>query len=169
MKKEDYQWLAAIIAAHQGHRLTGRTRLQKTTYLLQRLGLPTGYPFHLYYYGPYSEAIQTDIRRLEQFDLLDEHPQVSKDGSTYYSFEAKGLALGWGRNPALEQLLPQLQEIQRHDPVVLELAATYDALRESGMSKAQAKARLRLMKDEKCTPRNEDEAVGLLTTLGLEK
>ena len=41
MKTGNFWWLAGVIAAHDGRRVVGRTRLQKTVKLLQRLGLPT--------------------------------------------------------------------------------------------------------------------------------
>jgi len=55
---ERFQWLAAIIAAHPGNKVIGRTRLQKTVKLLQRLGVTTDFTYKLHHYGPYNEDLQ---------------------------------------------------------------------------------------------------------------
>src|SRR5205823_2367627 len=89
---EQFRWLAAVIAAHPGRQVTGRTRLQKTMKLLQRLGLPTSYSFTLHFYGPYSEGIQSDISLLEHLDLVKEEEHKTQDGLAYYLFCATALA-----------------------------------------------------------------------------
>ena len=48
--------VAAIVAA-AGGRLTSRVRLQKVVYLLDRLGLHSGFDFDYYNYGPYSRDL----------------------------------------------------------------------------------------------------------------
>src|SRR5207253_2439929 len=72
MEVEQERLLAAVIAAHENHQVVGRTRLQKTIKLLQRLGLPTDYGYMNFFYGPYSEAVQTDIRLLAHQGLVSE-------------------------------------------------------------------------------------------------
>lgn len=62
---ERFQWLAAVIAAHPEHKVIGRTRLQKTVKLLQRLGVPTRFGYKLHHYGPYSEDLQSEIGLLQ--------------------------------------------------------------------------------------------------------
>ena len=44
----------------------GKTRLQKLGYFLQEaLDISTKFPFRMHHYGPYSEALETDIARLK--------------------------------------------------------------------------------------------------------
>ena len=62
---EKFRWLAAVVAAHPEHKVVGRTRLQKTVKLLQRLGAPLDYDYTIHFYGPYSEGVQADIGLLE--------------------------------------------------------------------------------------------------------
>jgi hypothetical protein len=83
MSVENYRWLAALIAAHPGRKVVGRTRLQKEVKLLQRCGFPTDYSYTIHFYGPYSEALQADIGLLGAFGLADETPDVSKEGNPY--------------------------------------------------------------------------------------
>lgn len=50
MEHEDI--VAAVVVAAGGE-LTGRVRLQKTVYLLEQLGLSSGFPFEYNYYRLY--------------------------------------------------------------------------------------------------------------------
>lgn len=68
--REKFLWLAAVIAAHPEHKVVGRTRLQKTVKLLQRLGAPMDYDYMIHFYGPYSEGVQADIGLLEAFGFV---------------------------------------------------------------------------------------------------
>jgi uncharacterized protein YwgA len=163
MKLEKFRYLAGIVAAHPGRRVVGRTRLQKTVKLLQRLGLPTDYDYMTYFFGPYSSGVQSDIGLLERLGAITEEERVSKDGSPYYVITAKA-----------EMELPDLKHFKKHinlmekaDPVVLELAATYDSFREMGSDHEDAVERLRRKKGAKCKGGRQKQALDLLKKLGL--
>ena len=163
MDVEQERLLAAVIAEHESHQVVGRTRLQKTVKLLQRLGLPTDYGYMNFFYGPYSEAVQTDIRLLEHLGLVQEESHTNQNGQSYYIFRAEPTA-------ALPQVAcwrDAIARMSRADPVVLELAATYDSFREMGSDHAQALARLRHKKGPKCDGGNLEAAFELLQELGL--
>jgi len=52
-------------------RVEGRTRLQKFVYLLkEKYGVDFSYRFMPYYYGPYSDDMQSDIDMLSLLDLI---------------------------------------------------------------------------------------------------
>src|SRR5580658_7191699 len=90
MKTEKFRYLAGVIAAHEGRRVVGRTRLQKTIKLLQRVGLPTDYDYQLFFYGPYSEGLKSDLGLLEVLDLVQEEERPSSaHGTTYFTINAK--------------------------------------------------------------------------------
>src|SRR5580704_1150437 len=99
---ENSRWLAAIIAAHPNHEVIGRTRLQKTVWLLQRLGLPTDYVYSLHFYGPYSEEVKSDIGFAEQLGLISEEQKVGMNGTEYFILRA----------PASESL-PNVEQFRR--------------------------------------------------------
>src|SRR5262245_17247339 len=103
MRFEKYQWLAAVVAAHPNMRIVGRTRLQKTIRLLQRLGLPTDYEYVTHFYGPYSEGVQADVNLLEKMQILSEQPAQAMDGSIYYTISVNSISG-----------LPQLREFKQH-------------------------------------------------------
>lgn len=160
---EKFEALAAVIAAHPDRCVVGRTRLQKTIRLLQRVGLETDYKYSVHFYGPYSEAVQSDIGLLEVIGLVDERSEISAEGTPYYVFEAND-----GVDPELvSDYKDQIEVISNTDAVVLELAATYDTFREQGASHDEALQRLRRMKADKCSGQNEHAALDLLGKLEL--
>ena len=163
---EKFRWLAAVIAAHPNRRVVGRTRLQKTIKLLQRLGLPTDYGYTIFFYGPYSEGLHADIGLLKHFGLIEEEERKGQDGSTYYIISATE-----------ESALPRdigpfqrwIDKLQASDATVLELAATYDSFRGMGTDHDEAIVRLRRKKGTKCDGGNEEAALRLLRDLDLPK
>ena len=165
---EKFRWLAAVIAAHPDHRVVGRTRLQKTVKLLQRLGAPMDYDYMIHFYGPYSEGVQADIGLLERFELVREKECVSRrDQSTYFVLEATGPAQQFALRPEVAKFHKPIQIMSQTDPVVLELAATYDAFREMGEDHATASQRLKRKKGTKCDHGRDQKALELLRQLKL--
>jgi uncharacterized protein YwgA len=160
----NFWWLAAVIAEHDGRRVVGRTRLQKTVKLLQRLGLPTDYRYSLFFYGPYSEGFFGDSRLLQQMGLITEQEFPAGDGGTpYFEMVARPEA-------ALTEMAPwraAIAAMQQADLVVLELAATYDSFRETGSGHDEAVARLKHKKASRWTEERHARALELLRQLGL--
>ncbi len=169
MITEKYQWLASIIAAHPDHKLIGRTRLQKTAWLLQRLGAPIEYEYRMYFYGPYSEGVQSDIGLLEKLGLVGEDASQLADGSPYYTFSAGEQAVSWAASKEVQEYQDAIRLMSDADLVVLELAATYDAFRKMGHSHKEAMERLRRKKGSKCDEGRDKLAINLLDQLGLRK
>lgn len=164
MGMENYRLLAGLIAAHPDHEVVGRTRLQKEVKLLQRLGFPADYTYTIHFYGPYSEGLQADTCLLEAFGMVEETSRVSKDGNPYYILRAKSSAA----LPEVGAFQDQIRLLNDASTVVLELAATYDAFREAGSDHQEAIARLRRKKGAKCDDGNQEKALELLKSLGLE-
>ena len=128
---EKFRWLAAVIAAHPDHRVVGRTRLQKTVRLLQRLGAPLDYAYMIHFYGPYSEGVQADIGLLENLGMVTEEVKISREGAPYSILSAGPEAIKLANAPELKPFLPAIKTMSDTDAVVLELAATYDAFRKT--------------------------------------
>jgi uncharacterized protein YwgA len=164
---EKFQWVAAVIAVHPDHTVVGRTRLQKTIKLLQRKGAPLDYDYMLHFYGPYSEGLQADIGLLEFLGLVEENQAQTPNGKPYFVLRAKGPALALGRDTALAPFLDAISTMSKADPVVLELAATYDAFREMGESHETALKRLRQKKGGKCDGGRQNRCLALLKELDL--
>ena len=163
MNQERFRWLAGVIAAHPNRDVFGRTRLQKTIKLLQRLGLPTDYTYTIHFYGPYSEGVQADIGLLERLELAEETERLGQDGIPYYVIHGKPEAV-------MEEIVHfqhYIDTMSDVTAVVLELAATYDAFRQMDSDHNEALQRLRRKKGDKCSGGNEEAALQLLRTLGL--
>ena len=65
----------------------GRTTLMKFAYILQTVrGIPLGYRFQLYNYGPYDESVLTDIRQAVSSDLLSSKLVTFPGGGYGYEF-----------------------------------------------------------------------------------
>lgn len=165
---EKFRWLAAVIAAHPDHRVIGRTRLQKTVRLLQRLGAPLEYDYMIHFYGPYSEGVQADIGLLERIGLVQETERTAQDGSTYFVLEATEPARKLAIYSEVQKFRKPIQILSNCDAVVLELAATYDAFRELGENHKTALTRLKRKKGSKCEKGRTEKALQLLGELGLK-
>jgi uncharacterized protein YwgA len=164
MNQERFRWLAGVIAAHPDGEVFGRTRLQKTIKLLQRLGFPTDYSYTIHFYGPYSEGLQAEIGLLEALGLVQEEPREKRDGTPYYVLRAAPEAV----MTEIAPFQPAIDTMIGAAPVVLELAATYDAFREAGADHEEAIRRLRRKKGSKCEDGNQENALELLAALGLK-
>jgi uncharacterized protein YwgA len=160
---EKFRWLAGVIAAHDGRRVVGRTRLQKTVKLLQRKGFPTDFRYTIFFYGPYSEGLHADIGLLDRLGLVKEEENTAQDGTTYYILSATAEA----DLAELEPFRSDIAKMEAAKSVVLELAATYDAFREMGSNDTDAIERLRRKKGIKCDNGNEESALALLRDLKL--
>ena len=59
----------------------GKTRLQKLGYFLQEsFQVPTKYAFRMHHYGPYSEALDTDMARLQLTGYVAIRPDLQGYG-----------------------------------------------------------------------------------------
>ncbi len=166
MTTERFRLLAAVVAAHPDGRVAGRTRLQKTVKLLQRLGLSTDYGYMLHFYGPYSEGLQAEVGLLEVMGLVEESRQSGQDGRQYYIVTAKPGAELVEVNREYKDAIQTMADAEWE---VLEIAATYDAFREIGMPHEQALEAVRRKKAKICTDQRVQEALELLWELGFSK
>lgn len=117
--------VATVLAAAEG-RLVGRVRLQKTVYLLEQLGLESGFSFEYHHYGPYSRELDGATADAKAFQLIDEEIAYRHDdGAAYSVFKLKGapktLALGTLAEGRARDLVRQFADT---NVTVLELAAT---------------------------------------------
>jgi len=165
MHIENHRWLAGLIAAHTHRTIVGRTRLQKTVRLLQRIGFPTQYRFTIFFYGPYSEELHTELRLLESLELVSETEHRTADGATCYTITATPQA----ELPEISRFQPLVDRLGQTDLTILELAATYDAFRELGCNHDESLLRLRRKKGTKCDGGRDARALDLLGELGLVK
>jgi hypothetical protein len=163
MNMGDYWWLAAVIAAHTNRQVVGRARLIMTVKLLQGLGLPTRYLYTLFFGGPYAEGIHSDLDLLKVARLVEETRPYGQEGApSLLQASPKADA------PELEPYRPAIRLMEQTEEVVLELAATYLALRlDRRWDHARALETMRPKKADKWTPEREAKALELLRVLKL--
>ena len=159
--------IAAIVEA-AGGTLVGRVRLQKTFYLLDRLGLGSGFAYEYHHYGPFSFDVENAVADAKAFGLIEEefgHRQ--SDGASYSIFSLKEPprsadygTLGKAQTAMLVELFA------RTNLTVLELAATVDWLwREEKYKDWRSEVSKR--KTLKVQAGRLERAVDLLTAIGL--
>lgn len=167
MRTESFWWLAAVIAEHKDRQIVGNTRLQKEIWLLQRLGLPTDYSYRVHFYGPYSEDLHAETGFLQSIGVVEiEERQSPKHGTPYYITTARDVGtLPVDQLP--EEVRSAIPVLEKTDPTVLELAATYDAFRDQGDDHDEAVRRVRRKKGAKCDDGRLESALALLDKLGL--
>ena len=122
--------VVAVIAAAPKGRLASRIRLQKSVYLLDRLGFESGFEFDYHHYGPYSRELDNATADAKALKLIDERIEHRvRDGAGYSVFEAK---ISPKPEPYAIADRPRVHErialFARTNVTVLELAATVDWL-----------------------------------------
>jgi hypothetical protein len=66
----------------------GRTAIMKLTFFLQELrGVPLGYSYRIYTYGPYDSQVLTDLRIAEAMGIVRTE-QFEWEGGSGYTFKA---------------------------------------------------------------------------------
>lgn len=159
--------VAAVIAA-AGGQLIGRVRLQKTVYLLDRLGLNSGFDYDYHHYGPYSRDVDNATVDAKAFNLIDEDFEHRRsDGAMYsiFKLKAEAKAEAFGRlSPDRAAELVRL--LANTNVTVLELAATIDWLchREG---EVDWRREIKKRKGLKVQGGRLDKAIQLLHELGL--
>jgi uncharacterized protein YwgA len=120
----------AQIVRDAGGEIVGRTRLQKTAYLLSVAGFEDAFRFGYKYYGPYSESLSDSAELAAAFDRISESQQQAGWGGTYSVYRSEhGPLSSDGRRVALAQ------EAARSDAILLELAATAAYLAREGRTR----------------------------------
>ena len=85
MEREEI--VVALLKA-AGGQLVGRVRLQKVVYLLDQLGLESGFRYDYHHYGPFSRDLDNAVADAEAFGLVDEKfGRRQVDGARYSIFK----------------------------------------------------------------------------------
>jgi uncharacterized protein len=126
-RRRNTEKVAGIIR-DAGGKIVGRTRLQKTSYLLELSGLGDGFPFQYRQYGPYSEELAAAVRDANALGLISEEEHPAGWGGFYSVFTTHAV-------PA-QDVHPSRMKLAREaasaSAIVLELAATAAFLADQG-------------------------------------
>jgi uncharacterized protein len=161
--------VAAVVEA-AGGQLIGRVRLEKMVYLLDRLGLNSGFEFDYHHYGPFSRDLENATADAKAFSKIEEElDRRHSDGATYSKFK---LNPGVEPNPeaygklSADRVRELAKLFAKTNVTVLELAATVDWLYRFEHCR-DWKAEIRKRKGLKVQGRRLDKALELLEKLGL--
>jgi hypothetical protein len=81
---ESRRALISLLASKSKHGHVGRTALMKYMYLLQTLrGVPLGYRFTLYSYGPFDSNVLVDLSVAEAFEAVESELELYSGGYGY--------------------------------------------------------------------------------------
>lgn len=124
--------------------IVGKTRLQKTSVLLELTGVGFGFSFDYHLFGPFSEDLTVTADRAVALGYVSEKQVRAKWGGLYsiYRVEAREAS----DNPARDQIIDIAKDA---DSIVLELAATAAFLASEG--EADPWGELAARKPEKVT------------------
>ena len=160
--------VAAVVSAAGGS-LTGRVRLQKTLYLLDRLGFQSEFQYEYHHYGPYSRDLDLAVADAKAFDKVEEIFDFrSSDGARFSIFRAVAgdVPVDAFGGLGAERTAELVQRFAGTNVTILELAATVDWLwRAEGIR--DWKAEITKRKGAKVQNGRLEKAVALLTELGL--
>jgi hypothetical protein len=110
----------AELVRDAGGRIVGRTKLQKTAYLLSVVGLEKDLSFTYKHFGPYCEDLATAAHDADLLGLVNETEQLAAWGGTYSTYTVSERP-DPKAHPARLRLAA---EAASADAVELELAAT---------------------------------------------
>ena len=116
---QDRMKFVAEIVRDAGGPIIGRTRLQKSVFLLSLAGFDDKFRFGYKHYGLFSEALADSADLAAAFDLVSEQRKESSWGGTYSIYSVNNLE---GADTSARGVF--LREAVASDPILLELAAT---------------------------------------------
>jgi uncharacterized protein YwgA len=160
--------VAAIVSLNDGS-LVGKTRLQKTVYLLDRCGMNSGLEFEYHNYGPFSAdlASSVDLAELEGYIEVESKPGFHE--VPYSVFEATDDFDGDIGELDEETARQFLATMKRYTAIDLELAATIDFLVTHELAVGDVDKAVTELKPLKATAERLTRAHALLGDLGLEE
>lgn len=167
MTDRPQELLADIIAVHGGD-LVGRIRLQKVVYILDQLGLNSGFEYSYHHYGPYSAEVASALMDAQSERMIvDEQKFRQSDGASYSVFhtdrKVESERVG---DLSRDVICGYASRMKRESATVLELAATIHWLKYVECLE-DWQTELRQRKGSKTGSGRQEQAVQLLSEVGL--
>jgi uncharacterized protein YwgA len=157
-----------IVALNEEKKLVGKTRLQKTFYLLDQLGMNSGAEFDYHHYGPYSADVASAAEMATLlYDFKAEERHSGARGVSYVAYSSKEKQPKNLGDLPKAQAAAALAHMASVSDVVLELAATMVFLQKNGYARGFVEE-VRERKPLKATEDRLDRAQKLIRKLGLQ-
>jgi uncharacterized protein YwgA len=158
--------VVGLISLNEGE-MAGKTRLQKSFFLLDRMGMGSGVDFDYYNFGPFSVevAMAADDAVADKRLLVDERPGYYAVPYAFYSTnEPHPKRLG---KLTAREAKDKLDIMKEYSALELEVAATIVYLRDDGYADEAAIRETKLRKPVKATDRRVARSLQLIHSLGL--
>ncbi|MGD1038826.1 MAG: hypothetical protein ABR878_17000 [Roseiarcus sp.] len=157
---KDRMTLVAEIVRDAGGTIVGRTRLQKSVFLLSLAGFEQPFRFGYKHYGPFSESLADAVDLAVAFDLISEELRPNSWGGTYSIYSVKDTTeteteTETETKKERDARVRLLQEAAGSNPILLELAATAGYLSKEESSKEPWAKTARLKPDKSADGRLE--------------
>jgi uncharacterized protein YwgA len=154
-----------------GGEIVGKVRLQKVVYLLDQLGMQSGFSYEYHHYGPYSAELARAVDESVFSHRIDEIVRRRTDGVPYSVFRLPAeanleAAVGPVGELPIEPARRLLASMVGRDATVLELAATVHWLT-SVEHVADWRKELTRRKGIKASTNRVEQATALLEQIGL--
>jgi len=152
-----------------GGEIVGKIRLQKVVYLLDQMGLQSGFSFDYHHYGPYSEMLAEQVDDDVIFGRLTASKgRRVRDGVPYVIYKASSRGNGERLDTHLsaDRIHKALIDMQNRSATELELAATIHWLAFAENQK-DWRGELVRRKGAKTQDGRDKQALDLLKSLGL--
>jgi uncharacterized protein YwgA len=120
----------ARIVSLNGGKLVGKTRLQKSAYLLESCGVGFGFDFTYHYYGPYSEELSLWADVSEALDSVKVEHARTEYGASYPIYKTQKGQVDVNECDTTRSNI--LKVLSRYGTIELELAATAVFLANNG-------------------------------------
>lgn len=156
------------IVALNGRRLVGRTRFQKTMYLLQKKGVRIPFDFEYHYYGPYAIELADVLNAAVETGQLSESFGRGYHNTSYSIFETRKSSPAKIGEVSSKEIGDWLRIMRGYTGTDLELASTLLYLHdECGVPSHQLDEEVIQLKPVKSTSGGLKRAKMLLAELDL--
>src|SRR5712664_3974799 len=109
-----------------GGEIVGKVRLQKLVYLVNQLGIATGFSFNYHHYGPYSDELADKVEDDVVFGRISVEQRRRADGVPFVIYRSRDHVQD-DKTEALfakPRIRTALSAMQSRSATILELAAT---------------------------------------------
>jgi uncharacterized protein YwgA len=162
---KDFIGLVDEIVAANGGEIVGKTRLQKTVYLLDTVGLNSNYSYDYLHYGPFSMQLARDAEDAVIFGKLKYEERPGHHLVPYSVFKTDKTPEARIGKLTLERAREYLQLLNKYSSIELEVAATITYFQGLKYSKEQSVDETKMRKPLKATQKCIDRALELLDNL----
>ncbi|UJL46018.1 YwgA family protein [Virgibacillus sp. NKC19-16] len=105
--------------------ITGRKKMQKMIYILQKSNVPFEEKFHFHFYGPYSEELTLRVEELYNLGFLNETKEDKGNYSRYhYTITSEGETFLEQFSVEMPAISGRVEMLQHFSSRFLELVAT---------------------------------------------